>query len=406
VRAAVLAEPGRPLTIEEVELDAPHVGELTVRVEAAGCCHSDYHYMTGDLTCPLPVVPGHEGAGVVEEVGPGVEQLSPGDAVCLMWRPRCGQCRYCLVGRPELCVAGRVEVATGGLLDGTSRLRLGGAPAYHLLGVSCFAERCVVPERSVVAIPEGVPFAVAAVAGCAVITGVGAVLHVIGSCAGESLLVVGAGGVGLSAVMGAAASGADPIVVVDRNPAALALAKTLGATHVIESPGGSSSGGPGSGGSGSDGPGAGGSAAGGPGAGGSGIEVLQAVRELCGEGVDWAIEAVGGAATLRLAFACLRPAGTVVALGLAAAGARCEVPINELVQREKRLVGSLYGSANPPVDLPRIFSMYQSGRLPLDRLLGRSWALEELNDAYAELAAGAVGRAIVVPGARSREGLT
>jgi Zn-dependent alcohol dehydrogenase len=366
IRAAVLFEPRQPLQLEEVSLAPPRAGEVLVRVEAAGCCHSDYHYMAGDLTCPLPVVLGHEGAGVVEATGPGVERVAPGDAVCLMWRPRCGECAYCLIGRPQLCVKGRVQATTGGLLDGTSRLSIGDRRAHHFLGVSCFAERCVVSDRSVVPIPQGVPFEVAAIAGCAVITGVGAVLRAIGSCAGDSLVVIGCGGVGLSAVMGAAAAGAHPIIALDRNPAALALAAELGATHQVD-------------------------------VADAGTDAVRAVFEVCAHGADWAIDAVGGGGSLRQAFDCLRPAGTAVAVGLAAAGATCEVPVNELVQREKRLVGSLYGSANPLVELPRIFALQQAGKLPVERLVGRTYELAEVNEAYASLLSGAVGRAILLP---------
>jgi S-(hydroxymethyl)glutathione dehydrogenase/alcohol dehydrogenase len=364
VKAAVLHEIGAPLRIEELTLEAPRAGEVRVRVEAAGVCHSDYHYMTGDLRCPLPVVVGHEGAGVVEAVGPGVETVRPGERVAMLWRPRCGRCAHCVAGQPVMCELGRVQAATGGLPDdGTTRLRRGGAEVHHLMGVSCFAEYAVVSEKSLVKISDGVPAEIAAITGCAVITGVGAVLNVVGDCTGRVLLVLGAGGVGLSAVMGARLAGAEPVIVVDVEPARLALAQRLGATCVI---------------------------AGGPGA-------VDAVLEVAPEGVDWAIEAVGRAETLQQAVACLRPGGTAVAVGLGRAGATFAVPINELVQRQKRVVGSLYGSANPLLDLPRLWRLYLAGRLPLDALLGERHPLEAVNDAYAALTAGAVGRAILVP---------
>ena len=194
MRAAVLHEVGTPLAIEDLVLEPPRAGEVQVRIEAAGVCHSDYHYMTGDLRCPLPVVVGHEGAGVVEDVGAGVETVRAGDTVALLWRPRCGQCPYCLIGQPVLCRLGRVQATTGGLPDdGTTRLRLEDRQVHHLMGVSCFAERVVVSEKSVVRVPDGVPPRIAAITGCAVITGVGAVLNVLGNCAGRSLLVLGAG---------------------------------------------------------------------------------------------------------------------------------------------------------------------------------------------------------------------
>jgi Zn-dependent alcohol dehydrogenase len=366
MRAAVLHEAGAPLAVEELEVEDPRPGEVRVRVEAAGVCHSDYHYMTGDLRCPLPVVVGHEGAGIVEAVGAGVDTVRPGDRVAMLWRPRCGRCAYCLTGQPVLCVLGRVQATTGGLPDdGTTRLRLGGREVHHLMGVSCFAEQAVVSAKSVVPVPDGVPSRIAAITGCAVITGVGAVLNVIGECTGRSLLVIGAGGVGLSAVMGAHLLGADPVIVVDVDAAKLERARDFGATHVIDA---------------------------------AREDVTEAVLALVPDGVEWAIEAVGRAETLQQSVACLRPGGTTVAVGIAAVGATFELPINELVQRQKRVIGSLYGSANPLVDLPRLFRLYLAGRLPLDDLLGEEYPLHAINDAYAALTSGAVGRAVVVPG--------
>jgi S-(hydroxymethyl)glutathione dehydrogenase/alcohol dehydrogenase len=364
MKAAVLHEVGAPLRLEDVTLEGPRPGEVRVRVQAAGVCHSDLHYMTGDLRCPLPVVLGHEGAGVVAEVGAGVQRVRSGDTVALLWRPRCGSCAYCLAGQPVMCELGRVQAMTGGLPDdGTTRLRLDGAEVHHLMGVSCFAEEVVVSEKSVVAVPAGVPPHIAAITGCAVITGVGAVLNVVGQCAGRAVLVLGAGGVGLSAVMGARLAGADPIVAVDVDAAKLELAQRLGATHVVHA--------------GQDDP-------------------VEAVLAAVPGGVDWAIEAVGRAETLLQSVACLRPGGTAVAVGLARAGATVEIPINELVQRQKRVVGSLYGSANPLVDLPRLLRLYLAGRLPLDALVGAEYPLERINEAYAALTHGAVGRAVMV----------
>ena len=361
MRAAVLHQTGEPLRIEDLELDDPRPGEVRVRVAAAGVCHSDYHYMTGDLPCRLPIVVGHEGSGTVEAVGEGVESVAPGDLVTMLWRPSCGRCRYCVIGQPVMCELGKVQASTNGLPDdGTTRLRLDGREVYHLMGVSSFAEQVVVSEKSVVPVPDGVPARIAAIAGCAVVTGVGAVLNVVGECVGRALLVMGAGGVGLAAVMGARLAGADPIVVVDVDDAKLEKARQLGATQLVN---------------------------------GRETDVVEAVPE----GVDWAIEAVGSAETLQQCIACLRPGGTAIAVGLGRVGATFEVPINEIVQRQKRVVGSLYGSANPLVDLPRLFGLYLAGRLPLDELLGADYALEQVNEAYVALTQGAVGRAVVVP---------
>ncbi|WP_030453712.1 alcohol dehydrogenase catalytic domain-containing protein [Herbidospora cretacea] len=364
MRAALLERVGAPLVVRDLDLAPPGPEEVLVRIEAAGVCHSDQHYLAGDLTCPLPVVPGHEGTGVIEAVGPGVSRFRPGDRVCLMWRPRCGQCRNCLVGRPALCEAAGVMVGSGGLLDGTTRLSADGEKVHHLLGVSCFAEYAVVSERAVVPVPDGVPPEIAAIAGCAVITGVGAVLNAIGECAGDGIVIFGAGGVGLSAVLGAVLAGANPIVVVDVVADRLETAERLGATHVVDA---------------------------------SATDVAAALNDIRPGGAEWAIEAIGRPDTLETAFAALRPGGTLVAVGLGKVGQTFTVPVNLLVQRERRIVGSLYGSANPLVDLPKIFDLYLAGRLPLDLLVGRRYRLDQINEAFADLTGGAVGRGVIVP---------
>jgi Zn-dependent alcohol dehydrogenase len=365
VKAAVLREVGSPLTLEDVELDEPRAGEVRVRIEAAGVCHSDLHYMTGDLQALRPIVVGHEGAGIVEAVGPQTSgRVSVGDRVALLWRPRCGECEACLVGNPVLCRFGRVLATTNGLMDGTTRLHRDGEPIHHLMGVSCFAEQVVVSETSVLEVPDGVPPEVAAVSACAVITGVGSVLNAVSRPAGQTLAVFGAGGVGLAAVMGAALTGAHPVIAIDLDPAKLELAQRVGATHIVN----------------------------------AGTEdVVERVLEITGTGVPWLIEAVGRPQTMRQGIDCLGPGGTLVAIGLSSVDATVAVPINDLVQRQKRVVGSLYGSSNPRVDLPRIFALYLAGRLPLDALIGDRRPLAEVNEAYADLRTGGVGRTILVP---------
>jgi Zn-dependent alcohol dehydrogenase len=379
MRAAVLHAPGEPLRLEEVRLAGPGQGELLVRVQAAGVCHTDLHYMTGDLTCRLPAVLGHEGAGIVEEAGPGVSGIEPGDAVVLMWRPRCGRCEFCLTGRPALCAAIKVPVATGGLLDGTSRLSLGGGrPAHHFLGVSCFAEYCVVAQESVVRIPAGIPPRIAALTGCAVITGVGAVLNVMGADGtgpgrgpGSGVLVIGAGGVGLAVIMGAALTGAYPIIAADLSAERLKVARELGATHTIVA-------------------GQAGRA--------EAADLADAVREIQPAGVQWAFEAVGKPETLVAGARSLRPTGTLVAIGLSRAGQTVPLPINELVQRDLRVIGSLYGSANTVVQIPRLLELHQAGRLDLSRIPGPEYPLTEINEAYARLPSLSVGRGLILIG--------
>lgn len=367
MKAAVLHAVGEPLEIADVTLAEPRAGEVLVRVQAAGVCHSDLHYMTGDLRCLLPAILGHEGAGVVEQTGPGVRDLAPGDQVVLMWRPRCGRCEFCVTGRPALCASIKVPVATGGLLDGTSRLTLaGGGLLHHFLGVSCFAEYCVMARESVVRIPAGTPPRVAALAGCAVITGVGAVLNVMGAggaAPGQAVLVIGAGGVGLSVIMGAALAGADPIIAADLSGERLALARELGATHTVNT---------------------------------RSTDLTDVVADAAPGGVAWAFEAVGKPETLRAAVSCLRPTGTLVAIGLARAGQTVELPINELVQKDLRIIGSLYGSANTVVQIPRLLGLHRSGRLNLDRIPGPRYPLADINAAYAALPGQSVGRGLIV----------
>jgi Zn-dependent alcohol dehydrogenase len=364
MKAAVLHAVGEPMRLEETRLAEPRAGEVLVRVQAVGVCHSDLHYLNGDLTCRLPVVLGHEGAGIVEQTGAEVRGLAPGDAVVLMWRPRCGRCEFCLAGRPALCAAIKVPVATGGLLDGTSRLCMpDGRPVHHFLGVSCFAEYCVVAQESVVKIPPDTPPRIAALAGCAVVTGVGAALNVMGAGAGAGVLIIGAGGVGLSVLLGAALAGAYPIIVADVSDDRLDLAKSLGASHTVNT---------------------------------AGRDLEPAVREVLPGGVQWAFEAVGKPETLLAGVRSLRPTGTLVAIGLSRAGQTVPLPINELVQKDIRVVGSLYGSANTVLQIPRLLELHRAGRLRLDRLLGPEYRLEDINEAYARLPAESVGRGLIL----------
>jgi len=363
VRAAVLHAPRTSFAVEDLVLDPPRPGEVLVRIAAAGVCHSDWRFVSGDLTTPMPVVLGHEGAGVVEDVGPGVTRVRPGDHVVLLWRAGCGHGEYCSIGRPALCSASRAMRATGTLTDGTSRLRGSAGEVKHFLGVSCFAERAVVPEMNLLPIGVEVPLDIAALVGWAVMTGVGAVINTAAVRPGASALVVGAGGVGLSAVMGARLAGADPIIVSDLVPKKLELARELGATHVLDGQG----------------------------------DLVESVRDATGEGVDFAFECIGNSALLAQALKALRRGGTAVAVGLPRADAEASVNVVELVTQEKSLKGSIYGSTRHFADIPRLISLYRRGRLPIDRLLGRRYRLTEINDAYQAMLNGEFARAVVVP---------
>jgi len=370
MKAAVLHRAGTPLVIEDVDLAAPRAGEVVVRVQAAGICHSDLHYINGDLAGKLPAVLGHEGAGIVESVGEGVTRVSPGDSVITTWRPRCGDCEFCASGRPALCGLGRMQAATGGLIDGTSRLSLRGEQIHHLMGVSCFAEKCVVSERSLIRIDSEVPPEIAAITGCAVITGVGAALNLMKEATGEAVVVIGAGGVGLSAIMGLNLIGAHPVIAVDTVDARLDLARAVGATEAINV---------------------------------SAQDLETEIPRICGRAPRWALDAVGAPHTLTQAVNAVGIGGTVIAVGLGKAGATFDVPINPLVQQEKRIIGSLYGSSNTPIQIPELLKLYNAGKLPLDRLIGKQYDLSGINNAYREMMNGATGRAVIVPNAQSSD---
>ena len=364
MKAAVLYEPGQALQIEDIELSPPRAGEVRVRVAAAGVCHSDYHVMHGDLVAQLPAVLGHEGAGTIEEIGPGVTSVAPGDHVVLLWRTSCGRCEYCSIGRPALCPVGMTVRGSGLLPDGTSRLRRGDREILHFAGVSCFAEQTVCSEQAVLKVPEDVPLPIAALAGCAVMTGVGAVVNTARVEPGSTVLVIGAGGVGLCAVIGAVLAGAARIIAADLNPAKLELATSFGATDVVDT---------------------------------SHRDLVDAVRELTGGGVDYAFEVIGRTDTVEQAVKAVRVGGTAVAVGITPTGTSAQVNVQQLTMQEKTLKGSIYGSTRPQADFPRLFELYRRGRLPIDRLLTRQWPLEQINEAYDALLAGTVARSVVVP---------
>jgi S-(hydroxymethyl)glutathione dehydrogenase/alcohol dehydrogenase len=363
-RAAVLAEVKKPLEIWELEVDGPKEGEVLVRVVAAGVCHSDLHYIQGDLETPLPAIPGHEGAGVVEAVGPGVTRFRPGDPVVFVFRAFCGHCFYCLNGRPALCDFSNPIRRTGRMFDGTTRFHRNGTDVHHVLGVSCFAEYTVVPEQGLLSLPPYIPLDRAALVGCGVTTGVGAVLFAAGVCAGETVLVIGCGGVGLNVVQGAALVGAGPVIAADVVPQKLEWARQLGATHTIDP---------------------------------REQDVVEVVRELTGgRGADYAFEVIGRADTIQQAYAATRKGGTTVIVGLTPMGTTVPLDPLDLLRTEKTIKATLYGSANLPRDIPRLLELYRLGRLRLDELISRRLRLEEINDGFEAMLAGSVARSIVV----------
>ena len=362
IHAAVLWEQGTPLSVESAELDAPGAGEVLIELKAAGVCHSDLHPARGDWPAKVPLVLGHEGAGIVREVGPSVTTLKAGDHVVLCWAPACGVCAPCLEGRAVLC--DRVEKVTfrNKLPSGASRLHARGQDVAPFLGTACFSDFVVVPEAGAIAVDRSVPFEALATIGCAVITGVGAVTNAGRVPQGSKVAVIGAGGVGLNVVQGAVISGCERIVAIDLRPRPLEIAKQFGATDTIDAAG----------------------------------DVPAAVRALTGgRGADFVFDTVGSAATLTLAFACTRKGGAVVLTGLSRMDAQAAFPMFPLVMQEKRLLGSVYGSGQPARDIPRLVSLYQDGKLKLGELVSRTYVLDKVNDALTALAASDGARGVI-----------
>lgn len=362
-RAAVLFDVGKRLEIREVEVQPPQAGEVLIRMAAGGVCHSDLHAMTGHLVAALPAVLGHEGAGIVAEVGPGVTGLKPGDHVIPLWRLSCGVCEYCSDGRPALCAAGMQVRMTGRLLDGTTRFRLGGMEIKHFAGVSTFSEYSVVPAAAVLPIPDDLPLDRAALLGCAVITGVGAAINAARVRPGTSVAVFGAGGVGLNVIQGATIAGAERIIAVDIVPRKLEFAKQFGATHTIN------------------------------GAAGNPVAEIRALTG--GRGVDYAFEVIGLPATMRQAYDSLAKRGMAVVVGVTPMTMEVSVPVMSLVYEERVLTGSVYGSSRPRTDIPKLIALYRAGKLKLDELLTRTYPFAQINEAYQALERGEVARSVV-----------
>ncbi len=362
-RAAILFEVGQKLEIREVDVQDPGPGEVRIRMVAGGVCHSDLHVTTGHLSAPLPAILGHEGAGIVADVGAGVTSLRPGDHVIPLWRLSCGECEYCTGGRPALCPVG-VGVRWSGLLaDGTSRFSLDGQEIKHFAGVSSFSHYTVVPEKAVLKIPDDLPLERAALLGCAVITGVGAVVNAAEVRPGRTVAVFGTGGVGINVVQGAVLAGAEKIIAVDLLASRLDHARRFGATHAVNA------------------------AAGDP------VEQIRALTG--GKGVDYAFEVIGLPETIRQAYDSLAKRGVAMVVGIPPTTAEVTVPALSLVYEERVLTGSIYGSAAPRTDIPTLIDLYRAGRLKLDELLSRSYPLEEINQAYEALEAGDTLRSVV-----------
>jgi S-(hydroxymethyl)glutathione dehydrogenase/alcohol dehydrogenase len=359
-RAAVLFEYGKPLEIEELDLDPPNAGEVLIRMAASGICRSDWHEVQGIHPFDLPVVLGHEGSAIIEELGEGVEGLEPGDHVVCSWLPSCGECRRCRAGRPALCE--RLGVFDAGFLaDGTTRFHRGDARVHHNVP-SSFAELSVVPASTAIKVDPALPLEQVALLGCAVMTGVGAVRNTAGVLPGDSVVVIGCGAVGLSVIQGARIAGASPIVAVDVVPAKLELARSLGAGEFVL----------------------------------SGDDVEDRVRAATGGGPDYAFECLGRPQTIELATRVIAPGGTAVLIGMAAPDAHVHLRALDVTAHEKTVTGSWYGSVVPSRDFPMLADLLGRGELDLTPMIARTIRLDEINDALARFETGEETRSVIV----------
>jgi alcohol dehydrogenase len=354
----------RPIRIEELDLDPPGEGEVLVKIGGAGLCHSDLSVLNGDRPRPVPMVPGHEGAGEVVEVGAGVHDVKVGDHVCFAFNVSCGRCRRCLEGRPYICERAIAPRAAGQLLSGATRLHRGTERINHTSGVSCFAEYAVVDRGSVVVIDRSLPLDIAALFGCAVVTGVGAVVNTAEVKPGSSVAIVGLGGVGLSGLMGAILAGAGRIVAIDISNDKLGLARQLGATHTVNA---------------------------------AAADHIAAVRDLTDGGVDYAFDFAGTIKAMETAYLVTRFGGTTVSAGLAPFSADFSFKQSALVSEEKTIKGSYMGSCVPVRDIPRFIALYQQGKLPVDRMVSERVSLDQLNEGFDRLQAVASVRQLLLP---------
>ena len=363
MQAAILTETHSPFRIETVDIAEPQAGEARVEVAAAGVCHSDWHVVEGNTQYPFPIICGHEGAGVVESVGPGVTSVRAGDRVTLSFRPDCGDCFYCLNDKPVLCETFTPQLRAGTQSDGSSRLSWRGEPVYIFTGVGCFAEYVIVPEQSCVPIRDDVPLDVAALVGCAVSTGVGAALYTAGVRPGQSVAVYGAGGVGLNIIQGAALAGAHPVIAVDTNSSKMEIAHEFGATHTLYS---------------------------------DNTAVAQIQALTGGRGADHVFESVGLTSLQERALEATRPGGMLTLVGLSPMGSGTNLPGAIITRTEKTIRGSYYGSVQPPPRFSAIFGYVRRGRLKLDELVTQRYRLDEINEAYASMLTGSVARGVIV----------
>jgi NDMA-dependent alcohol dehydrogenase len=363
MRAAVLTEINKPLQILDLELEPPKSKEVRVRVKAAGVCMSDWHIMNGDWPLPLPMVLGHEAAGIVVENGPDVDHVGPGDHVIFSFRPHCGRCRYCSSGQTVLCI-GHNDTPRWRMHDGTARVKLNGEPVNQMARIGTFSEEVVCPAEQVVKVRDDLPFTHAAIIGCSVATGIGAVIRHARVPAGSSVLVVGCGGVGLNIVQGARLAGASPIIACDLRDNKLDYAMNFGATHTINA---------------------------------TAKNVVEQVREMTeGLGVDTAFDAIGSEQTALQVIEAVAPGGRAVLVGIPAFATRAPINPSQIVYGEKVISGTYYGSVRPNIDFPILADLDLEKKINLDDLISRTYRFDEINEGFALMLAGEVARGVIV----------
>jgi S-(hydroxymethyl)glutathione dehydrogenase / alcohol dehydrogenase len=357
MKAAVFHGPQKPLTIENVEVAQPIEREVLVRTVASGVCHSDLHFVDGYYQFPTPAILGHEAAGIVEAVGPHVTEFQRGDHVIACLSVFCGHCSYCLTGRTHLCQSRPVRSP-----QQPPKLTWNGSPVNQFANLSAYAEKMLVHENGLVKVKNDMPLDRAALIGCGVTTGVGAVLNTARVEAGATVAVYGAGGVGLAVIQGARIAGAGMIIAVDVFEKKLAQARELGATHAVDA---------------------------------SKVDPVKAIREMTGGGVEYAFEAIGLKKAAEQAFECIRPGGTATVIGMIPVGQKLELE-GSVFLREKRIQGCSMGSNRFKVDMPKYVDFYQRGLLRLDEMITRRGRLEDVNDAFRAMKAGEVARTVLM----------
>lgn len=366
MRAAVWTRKEDPIVVENVSLGELQANEVRVKIAAAGVCHSDIHITRGDWNgIAAPLVLGHEGSGVITEIGRGVSGLTVGDHVVLSWIAPCGKCKSCLNGRPTQCTTHANMVSAGGVLhDGSSRLSLHGEPLYHYSGVSSFAEEAIVPASGAIKVRKDAPLDVICIVGCAVATGVGAAINVAKVRPGSSVVVIGCGGVGLNIIQGARISGASTIIAVDLRGEKTKLALRFGATHQVNA---------------------------------SEVNAVEAIREILPDGAEYTFDAIGGKSSAEQCIATLAVGGTATMVGIPATGLKAEFEPQRLVDLDQRILGANYGGIDPARDIPKLVDWYMEKKLLLDELISARRTLEEAEQCLHELKSGSALRQLLIP---------